>query len=72
MAVLYIPNNSESTMYLVPATEWGRDIYPFKGNDYDKPELLSEPEWGISFSQKAKDAMDHTFSLFLSFLKWTI
>ena len=57
MAVTYIPQNEdEKILYLVPATEWGKDIYPFKGKDY--PGLISEPEWGISFSQKAKDAME--------------
>lgn len=59
MAVAYIPrNNDEKILYLVPATEWGKGIYPFKGKDYDKPGLVSAPEWGISFSQKAKDAME--------------
>ena len=59
MAVTYIPrNNDEKILYLVPATEWGKGIYPFKGKDYDKPGLVSEAEWGISFSQKAKDAME--------------
>ena len=57
MAVTYIPHNEdEKILYLVPAIEWGKDIYPFKGKDY--PGLISEPEWGISFSQKAKDAME--------------
>ncbi len=59
MAILYIPqDSSEEIMYLVPATDWGKDIYPFKGKDYGKPGQVSEPEWGISFSKKAKDAMD--------------
>lgn len=59
IALLYIPqDHSERIMYLIPATEWGKDIYPFKGKDYDKPGLVSEPEWGISFSGKAKDAME--------------
>ena len=59
MAVTYIPrNNDEKILYLVPAKEWGKGIYPFKGKDYDKPGLVSEAEWGISFSQKAKDAME--------------
>ena len=59
MAVSYIPRNEdEKILYLVPATEWKKDIYPFKGKDYDKPGQTSEPEWGVSFSQKAKDAME--------------
>ena len=68
MAVGYLPNNEEERgLYLVPATEWNKGIYPFKGKDYDKPGLVSEPEWGISFSQKAKDAMEpYRFSKILS------
>ncbi len=59
MAVAYLPNDeAERGLYMVPATEWVKGIYPFKGKDYDKPGLISEPEWGISFSQKAKDAME--------------
>ena len=59
MAVLYIPyQEDEMIMYLIPAAEWGKDIYPFKGKDYNKPGQVSPPEWGISFSQKAKDAME--------------
>lgn len=59
MVVLYIPHeHNERIMYIIPATEWGKDIYPFKGKDYDKPGQVSEPEWGISFSRKAKDAME--------------
>ncbi len=46
------------SLYLVPATEWANDIYPFKGKDYNKPGQVSAPEWGISFSDKAKDAME--------------
>ena len=66
MAVTYIPHNEdEKILYLVPATEWGKDIYPFKGKDY--PGLISEPEWGISFSQKAKGAMEpYRFSKIVS------
>lgn len=60
MAVIYIPRNKdEKILYVVPATEWGKDVYPFKGKDYNKSGQTSEPEWGISFSQKAKDAMEH-------------
>ena len=68
MAVTYIPRNEdEKILYLVPATEWGKDIYPFKGKDYDKPGQTSEPEWGVSFSQKAKDAMEpYRFSKIVS------
>ncbi len=57
MAVAYVPHNEdEKILYLMPATEWGKDIYPFKGKDY--PGLSSEPEWGMCFSQKAKDALE--------------
>lgn len=68
MAVTYVPHNEEEKiLYLVPATVWGKDIYPFKGKDYDKPGLTSEPEWGNSFSQKAKDAMEpYRFSNIIS------
>lgn len=59
MAIPYLPYGENlKDLYLVPATEWGKDIYPFKGRDYNKPGQVSEPEWGISFSQKAKDAME--------------
>lgn len=59
MAVVYLPSNEdEKILYLVPATEWGKDVYPFKGKDYGKTGQTSEPEWGLSFSQKAKDAME--------------
>ena len=46
-----------------------KDIYPLKGKDYNKPGQVSEPEWGISFSKKAKDAMEtYRFSLIISTL----
>ncbi len=67
MAVMYLPNKGNLPhLYLVPATEWGKDIYPFKGKDYGKPGQVSEPEWGINFSQRAKDAMgSYRFSLMI-------
>lgn len=59
MAVAYLPSNEdEKILYIVPATEWGKDVYPFTEKDYGKPGQTSEPEWGLSFSQKAKDAME--------------
>lgn len=59
MTVLYIPyDKGGMIMYLVPAAEWGKDIYPFKGKDYKKPGQVSPPEWGINFSDKARDAME--------------
>ena len=59
MAVLYLPYDKEEwIIYLVPAAEWANDIYPFKGKDYNKPGQVSAPEWGISFSDKAKYAME--------------
>ncbi|MFX4263147.1 hypothetical protein ACOBQJ_13245 [Pelotomaculum propionicicum] len=58
MAVIYVPKKAEKELYLIPASEWGKDIYPFKGKDYNKPGQSSQPEWGISFSMKAKDAME--------------
>nr|WP_231035123.1 hypothetical protein [Pectinatus frisingensis] len=68
MAVTYIPRSEdEKILYLVPASEWGQDIYPFKGKDYNKSGQTSEPEWGVSFSQKAKDAMEsYRFSKIIS------
>lgn len=45
-------------MYLVPATAWKDAIYPFEGKDYNKPGQVYSFEWGISFSMKAKDAME--------------
>lgn len=58
MAVVYLPPNDVIEMYLVPATAWKDAIYPFEGKDYNKPGQVSSPEWGISFSMKAKDAME--------------
>ena len=59
MAVLYKSNNEEEkVLYLIPAAEWGKDIYPFSGKDYNKEGQVSLPEWGICYSQKAKDAME--------------
>ena len=67
VVIVYIPYDSSiKDIYIVPATEWGKDIYPFKGKDYNKPGQVSEPEWGISFSQKAKDVMEsHEFSIMI-------
>jgi hypothetical protein len=57
--VSHIPQDkNEKIMYLIPATEWGKNIYPFKGNDYKKPGLKSLAEWGISFSSKARNVME--------------
>ena len=59
MVVLYIPQQEdEKIMYLIPATEWGKNIYPFIGRDYGKPGQISPAEGGFSFSQKAKDAIE--------------
>lgn len=59
MAVAYIPSNEEEKiLYLIPAIEWTKSIYPFKGKDYQKEGQVSLPEWGIAYSQKAKDAME--------------
>lgn len=59
MAVIYLPGKEEKEIYLIPANEWGTNTYPFKGKDYNKPGQSSQPEWGISFSMKAKDAMEN-------------
>lgn len=71
MMVLYIPNDkNEIIMYLIPATEWGKDIYPFKGKDYEKPGMVSQAEWGISFSDKARDAMEsYRFSKMIQYIR---
>lgn len=59
MALSYIPNNGdERIFYLIPAIDWGKDIYPLSGKDYYKAGQVSLPEWGISYSQKAKDALE--------------
>ena len=59
MAVVYVSGESEEPiLYVIPATEWGKGIYPFKGRDYDKPGLSSDAEWGINLSQKTIDAME--------------
>jgi hypothetical protein len=59
MAVLYLPDNEkESVLYLLPAVDWSKKVYPLSGKDYSKPNQKSLPEWGISYSQKAKDALE--------------
>lgn len=59
MALSYIPNNGdERILYLIPAADCGKDIYPLSGKDYGKAGQVSLPEWGISYSQKAKDALE--------------
>lgn len=59
MALSYIPNNGDDRiLYLIPAIDWGKDIYPLSGKDYNKAGQVSLPEWGISYSQKAKDALE--------------
>jgi len=65
MVIAYIPNKDEQELYLIPASEWGKDIYPFKGKDYNKPGQKSQPEWGVSFSMKAKAALE-TYRFFPS------
>ena len=58
MTFLYLPDDdAEKAIYLIPATEWGKHVYPFRGKDYNKPGLKSEPEWGFSFSPKSKEAL---------------
>lgn len=57
MALLYLPsNNIDRCLYLIPTIDWGKGIYPLSGKDYIGKK--SEPEWGISYSQKAKDALE--------------
>lgn len=59
MVVVFIPaNDNKRELYLIPAIEWGKDVYPFTGKNYNKSGQISEPEWGISFSAKAKDALE--------------
>ncbi|QNO13396.1 hypothetical protein HYG86_00715 [Alkalicella caledoniensis] len=71
MAFAYIPQNeSERILYLIPATKWGKDIYPFIGKDYPREDQVSLPEWGINFSYKAKDALEpYRFSEVIDLLK---
>ena len=59
MVLSYIPNNGdEKIFYLIPAIDWGKDIYPLSGKDYGKAGQVSLPEWVISYSQMAKDALE--------------
>ena len=59
MVLSYILNNGdERIFYLIPAIDWGKDICPLSGKDYGKAGQVSLPEWGISYSQKAKDALE--------------
>ena len=58
MAFLYLPDDDTQTIYLIPATEWGKHVYPFRGKNYDRPGLKSNAEWGFSFSPKSKEALE--------------
>ncbi len=59
MAILYLPDNDkEKVLYLIPASDWSKNIYPLSGKNYKKPNQKSLPEWEICYSQKAKDAME--------------
>lgn len=55
MLAVYSKSKTEHDLYLFPATLWAKSEYPFKAKPYDKPELISKPEYGITFSQKAID-----------------
>ncbi len=63
MALVYMPNGvAKSIIYLIPATAWTEDrlnngLSIFKGYNYPPPKK-SKPEWGITYSQKAKDKLD--------------
>jgi len=57
IAAVYITSPKEPMIYLLPATAWKRQIYPFITREYDKPDLISEPEYGIDFNQKSMDKL---------------
>lgn len=57
IAAVYINTPKEPVIYLLPATAWKRQIYPFLIREYDKPGLISEPEYGIDFNQKSMDEL---------------
>ena len=57
-AVYVFDDPKDAKLYLVPAAEWRKNIYPFISRDYDKKGQISTPEWGISSSQKGIDAME--------------
>ena len=60
LAVVYVFDNDpkDAKLYVIPATEWRKNIYPFISRDYNKKGQISKPEWGISPSQKGIDAME--------------
>lgn len=59
MAFLYLPDDdAKKAIYLIPATEWEKHVYPFRGKNYNRPGLKSKPEWGFSFSPKSKEALE--------------
>ena len=58
IAALYIRNNIDKEIYLLPATEWQKAGTPFSTKNYDKPGLISEPEFGINFSQKTLEKLN--------------
>lgn len=55
LAVLYLQNIQVNEIYFFPASAWSGGNYPFVYYPYDNPELISLPEYGITFSQKTID-----------------
>lgn len=53
MAVVYYKNAFDQDIYLFPASVWRNAISPFSSRSFNKPGLVSKPEYGITFSQKA-------------------
>lgn len=59
IAALYRKSNINNIIYLLPATNWKHDNPPFRIKNYDKPGLVSKPEYGINFSQKTLELIEN-------------
>jgi hypothetical protein len=59
LAVLYRKSAINNTIYLFPASNWNNDNPPFRVKNYDKPDLVSKPEYGINFSYKTLESIEN-------------
>lgn len=70
MAVVYYKNVFEQDIYLFPASAWKNAKSPFSSRLFNKPGLVSKPEYGITFSQKALEQIGmYRFSSVIGNLK---
>lgn len=67
MAVLYDSGHGRREVYLLPASSWKRREEHFSTKNYDKPGQISEPEYGITFSEKTiEDISSYRLPFFLN------